>query len=40
MPQRRMVDNLMPIEYELLPEDYDDEEFDDDPDWNDDDEGE
>ena len=30
----------MPIEYELLPEDYDCEEYDDDPDWNDDDEGE
>ena len=26
----------MPIEYELLPEDYDDEEFDDDPNWDDD----
>lgn len=30
----------MPAEYELCPEDYDDEDFDDDPDWNDDDEGE
>jgi hypothetical protein len=31
------VDNLMPIEFEL-PEDYDEEDFDDDPPWDDDDE--